>query len=196
MLEVVSVIWPAVVGGALVGSLVTWCIFVAGRPRPSHEPPGVGVASPVAASTGATSPPVSAPHVAVRRSRGVQPAAEPTAADTSAYGRPAESPARPSWFTGSHDTKIAAPVTTDHRNQRRVTRHASTGSSHGLYGPYGPGSAWALANGEIPQDFPIKGNDSSGIYYTADSPYYRRAKSDVFFATAKDAERAGFIASS
>jgi large subunit ribosomal protein L17 len=58
--------------------------------------------------------------------------------------------------------------------------------------PYGPGSHAAPEDGSEPEGFPIKGNADSMLYHTPDSSYYDRTVAEVWFATAEDAEAAGF----
>jgi len=60
--------------------------------------------------------------------------------------------------------------------------------------PYGPGSAAPLVDGSEPAGFPIKGNADSMKYHTPDSQWYEQTIPEVWFATAADAERAGFSA--
>lgn len=60
------------------------------------------------------------------------------------------------------------------------------------HGPYGPGSAEPLGDGTAPQGHLVKGNKDSMKYHTPDSPYYDRTDAEVWFATAEDAEAAGF----
>jgi large subunit ribosomal protein L17 len=58
--------------------------------------------------------------------------------------------------------------------------------------PYGPGSHAALEDGSEPAGFPVKGNAGSMLYHVPDSSYYDRTVAEVWFATAEDAEAAGF----
>jgi large subunit ribosomal protein L17 len=58
--------------------------------------------------------------------------------------------------------------------------------------PYGPGSHAALEDGSQPEGFPVKGNADSMLYHVPDSEYYDRTVAEVWFATAEDAEAAGF----
>ncbi len=58
--------------------------------------------------------------------------------------------------------------------------------------PYGAGSHVALEDGSQPEGFPIKGNADSMLYHVPDSEYYDRTVAEVWFATAEDAEAAGF----
>jgi large subunit ribosomal protein L17 len=58
--------------------------------------------------------------------------------------------------------------------------------------PYGAGSHVALEDGSEPEGFPIKGNADSMLYHVPDSEYYDRTVAEVWFATAEDAEAAGF----
>ncbi|MDQ4099410.1 MAG: trigger factor [Chloroflexota bacterium] len=56
------------------------------------------------------------------------------------------------------------------------------------------GVNWVRGDGgaEAPADFPVKGNASSRIYHTPDSPFYDNTIAEVYFATAEDAETAGY----
>ena len=58
--------------------------------------------------------------------------------------------------------------------------------------PYGDGSHAALADGSQPDGFPVKGDEGSMIYHTPGSPSYDDAAAEVWFATERDAEAAGF----
>ncbi len=59
-------------------------------------------------------------------------------------------------------------------------------------GPYGEGSHAPLADGAMPEGFPIKGNADSMLYHNEASPFYGRTKAEVWFATEAAAEAAGF----
>ncbi|MGB3307484.1 MAG: trigger factor [Thermomicrobiales bacterium] len=58
----------------------------------------------------------------------------------------------------------------------------------------GEGSDWVAGDGTdtIPAGFPIKGNASSRIYHTPDSPFYEATIAEVYFATPEAAEVAGY----
>ncbi len=58
--------------------------------------------------------------------------------------------------------------------------------------PYGEGSHAPLEDGSAPEGFPIKGNADSMLYHVPDSAFYDRTVAEVWFATAEDAEAAGF----
>jgi len=58
--------------------------------------------------------------------------------------------------------------------------------------PYGAGSHVALEDGSQPEGFPIKGNADSNLYHEPDTEYYDRTVAEVWFATAEEAEAAGF----
>jgi large subunit ribosomal protein L17 len=58
--------------------------------------------------------------------------------------------------------------------------------------PYGAGSHAALEDGSQPDGFPIKGSEDSRLYHEPGSEAYDEAAADVWFATAEDAEAAGF----
>jgi len=60
--------------------------------------------------------------------------------------------------------------------------------------PYGSGSH-ALIDGDpdqVPEGFPVKGNDDSKLYHNENSPFYGRTKAEVWFADDAAAEAAGF----
>jgi len=73
---------------------------------------------------------------------------------------------------------------------------APAGSELTAEAPYGPGSHAPLADGGQPEGYPIKGNADSKLYHGPDSRYYEATVAEVWFATAEDAERAGFSAPS
>jgi len=58
--------------------------------------------------------------------------------------------------------------------------------------PYGAGSHAALEDGSQPDGFPIKGDEGAKVYHTPDSPSFKDAAAEVWFATEQDAEAAGF----
>ncbi len=58
--------------------------------------------------------------------------------------------------------------------------------------PYGDGSAAANEDGSQPDGFDIKGNASSMLYHTPESPFYGRTVAEVWFASEAAAETAGF----
>ena len=59
-------------------------------------------------------------------------------------------------------------------------------------GPYGTGSHAALEDGAEPEGFPVKGNESSKLYHLPGTSFYNRTEAEVWFASAEDAEKAGF----
>jgi large subunit ribosomal protein L4 len=58
--------------------------------------------------------------------------------------------------------------------------------------PYGAGSHIALRDDAQPEGFPIKGNATSMLYHLPGTSFYGRTNAEVWFATADDAEAAGF----
>jgi large subunit ribosomal protein L17 len=58
--------------------------------------------------------------------------------------------------------------------------------------PYGAGSHAPLEDGSQPEGFPIKGNANSMLFHDEESPHYEQTEPEVWFATAEDAEAAGF----
>lgn len=59
-------------------------------------------------------------------------------------------------------------------------------------GPYGPGSVEPPEDGSVPAGYEIKGNQDSMLYHEPGGRSYGATKAEVYFATAEDAERAGF----
>lgn len=60
-------------------------------------------------------------------------------------------------------------------------------------GPYG-GSVIPPEDGSVPDGYPIKGNEQSGMFHEPGSRYYKATKAEFFFASVDDAEKAGFTA--
>ena len=58
--------------------------------------------------------------------------------------------------------------------------------------PYGEGSRAPLEDGGEPEGFPIKGNADSMLYHLPGTRFYDATEAEVWFATAEDAEKAGF----
>ena len=59
-------------------------------------------------------------------------------------------------------------------------------------GGYGSGSALPNEDGSAPAGFDIKGNADSMKYHEPDGQWYDQTVAEVYFATAADAEKAGF----
>jgi large subunit ribosomal protein L4 len=59
--------------------------------------------------------------------------------------------------------------------------------------PYGADSALPDADGNAPEGFEIKGNESSKKYHTPDGRWYDSTDADVWFRTEDAAEAAGFV---
>ena len=51
-----------------------------------------------------------------------------------------------------------------------------------------------ISEEHCPQNAPIKGNESSGIYHMPDDAYYEATHPEECFATPQDAEAAGYRA--
>jgi large subunit ribosomal protein L4 len=54
------------------------------------------------------------------------------------------------------------------------------------------GAVAGLADGSAPEGYSIKGNADSGLYHVPGSAFYNRTVAEFWFATADDAEAAGF----
>lgn len=101
------------------------------------------------------------------------------AADDAAEGDDAES-------DDSADSPNAAP-------QGLFDSSASTTEADDTH-PYGEGSHAPLEDDSQPEGYPIKGNADSMLYHEPGGSHYGRTVAEVWFATAEDAERAGFTA--
>ncbi len=58
--------------------------------------------------------------------------------------------------------------------------------------PHGPGSHAPLPGDAQPEGFPVKGNADSNLYHLPDTRFYDSTVAEVWFASAADAEAAGF----
>jgi len=58
--------------------------------------------------------------------------------------------------------------------------------------PYGAGSHAPIEGDEQPEGFPVKGNADSNLYHLPGTRFYDATVAEVWFATAEDAEAAGF----
>jgi len=56
------------------------------------------------------------------------------------------------------------------------------------------GSAEPHESGDMPDGYPIKGNEGSMLYHEPDSRYYKATKAEVWFDSVESAEAAGFSA--
>lgn len=54
------------------------------------------------------------------------------------------------------------------------------------------GAIRGVESGECPEDYPVKGNQSSKLYHTPGSPFYDRTIPEFCFASVEAAEAAGF----
>jgi hypothetical protein len=54
------------------------------------------------------------------------------------------------------------------------------------------GAVAATEDGSAPEGYEIKGNADSGLYHVPGSAFYDRTVAELWFATAEDAEAAGF----
>ena len=60
--------------------------------------------------------------------------------------------------------------------------------------PYGPGSHAVMADGSMPEGYPVKGNVDSMLYHRTDSRNYGATVAEVWFDASESAEEAGFSA--
>jgi large subunit ribosomal protein L4 len=72
------------------------------------------------------------------------------------------------------------------------TRAAKASASSAEIARFGAGSHDALEDGSQPEGFPIKGNADSMLFHVPGTAFYDRTVAEVWFATAEDAESAGF----
>ena len=82
----------------------------------------------------------------------------------------------------------------DHDHEGDAHEGHDHGDAAAAEGPYGPGSAAVPDDGSVPEGFEIKGNADSMLYHVPGGRHYKVTKAEVYFATAEDAERAGFAA--
>jgi large subunit ribosomal protein L4 len=54
------------------------------------------------------------------------------------------------------------------------------------------GAVAALEDGSAPEGYTVKGNADSGLYHEPDGQWYEQTVAEVWFKTAKAAEKAGF----
>jgi large subunit ribosomal protein L4 len=75
---------------------------------------------------------------------------------------------------------------------KAVKASARSSEVAGDAAPYGAGSHAPLADDAEPEGFPVKGNESSKLYHLPGTSFYNRTVAEVWFASAEDAEKAGF----
>lgn len=174
-------VWLWALLSFLLGSLLTWLIMRATR-RPEVEVSeeriqGPGIAERPGRSAMATDTSVQTrSDVDTFRSGATDIAARP-ATDAVAAGA-----------TAAGAAATARPMTSSEK--------AMGGSAMRMVepGPY-PGSARPNADGSPPSsEYTVKGNMTSMLYHTADSPSYRDTRAEIWFRTPSEAERAGFVA--
>ncbi|GAB2667397.1 sunset domain-containing protein [Kribbella swartbergensis] len=88
--------------------------------------------------------------------------------------------------------RVAEPTLFDHAEDEETDGTLAQVHVDVPPGRYGEGSADAVPHQGPPDGFTIKGNATSMLFHTPDSPYYGRTKPQVWFRTEADAERAGF----
>ena len=54
-------------------------------------------------------------------------------------------------------------------------------------------SAEPTADGSAPPGYPVKGNRTSMLFHTTESPFYARTRADVWFDSEESAQAAGFL---
>jgi len=84
----------------------------------------------------------------------------------------------------AYDAFLAGPT--------KAVKASARGSEVDGDAPYGAGSHGPLADDAEPAGFPVKGNESSKLYHVPGSAFYNRTVAEVWFASAEDAEKAGF----
>jgi len=89
-------------------------------------------------------------------------------------------------------TKNALIAFLEGPSRGRAKASARSGEVAEADAPYGEGSHAALADGSEPDGFPVKGNESSKLYHLPGTSFYNRTEAEVWFASAEDAEKAGF----
>jgi large subunit ribosomal protein L4 len=79
--------------------------------------------------------------------------------------------------------KAAAPAKTE-KTEKAEAAEAAPALPAGAKAP--------KADGGAPKGYEIKGNADSGLYHVPGSAFYDRTVAELYFATAEDAEAAGF----
>ncbi len=97
----------------------------------------------------------------------------------------------------AYDSLVSGPAAgksaTDVARPSVAERDATPGQPASDQGPYGAGSAEPLEGGDAPEGFAIKGNKNSMKYHQPDGRWYEQTEAEVWFASTKDADRAGFV---
>ena len=65
-------------------------------------------------------------------------------------------------------------------------------SGFGSVGAETSASGRSLEDGSAPEGYTVKGNADSGLYHEPDGQWYEQTVAEVWFKTAKAAEKAGF----
>lgn len=102
--------------------------------------------------------------------------------------------------TATEETTTAATTTEDTAAEDSLADEAAaeeTVSEESESGDAGAeevaaGSHPALEDGSEPEGFPVKGNASSRLYHLPGTPFYDATDAEIWFASADDAEAAGF----
>lgn len=151
-------------------------------PTPAPTPRATPSATPTASSAASPAPtpsPAPAAHVADDAA-----AASPdeALADQASEPHPDTTPDDP-----AEVVELATFVDTSDDEPAETPAEAPAAS------PYGDGSALPLAGGAAPGSaYTIKGNASSKLFHTKESPYYDRTTAEVWFTNEVAAEAAGF----
>ncbi|MEP6650847.1 MAG: bL17 family ribosomal protein, partial [Lapillicoccus sp.] len=113
------------------------------------------------------------------------------AAEATKKAEDADADARDSAATKPQDTETTTPQ--DSRAPYIDGPEAPGGEpDDAADGGYGPGSAAPNEDGSAPAGFDIKGNADSMKFHEPDGQWYDQTVAEVYFATAADAEKAGF----
>ncbi|GDY29401.1 sunset domain-containing protein [Gandjariella thermophila] len=128
----------------------------------------------------------------------VEDVAEDEEAPTS---RPPAGAAEPPSAEAERPRSLFEPVVDPEQARRRArpapgpSQTAEGSSPPAGRAPFGPGSALPQPDGSPPSpEFRVKAFLAGRRYLTADSPDFERTRAQVWFRTATDAQRAGFVA--
>jgi large subunit ribosomal protein L4 len=92
----------------------------------------------------------------------------------------------------ARESEVAEAVKAEAPKAKKAAAKAEEPADDGEPVDFGPGSHLPLEDGSEPEGFPIKGNATSKLYHVPGSSHYNRTVAEVWFATAEDAENAGF----
>ena len=90
------------------------------------------------------------------------------------------------------DKAEKAPKAEKPAKAEKTAEHADDAASEAAVVDLPKGAVAALEDGSAPEGYTVKGNADSGLYHEPDGQWYEQTVAEVWFKTAKAAEKAGF----